>query len=341
MRTEPYSGAAGEWDAFGRGQHGWTAFHSHGWKGIMEDVLGHSAPYLAARGEDGALQGILPLVEVRSVLFGHYLVSMPFLNQGGPVGSDEAVRALGDAAVRLAVERGADLLELRSATKRDLPLRVSHRKITVVLDLPEDPETLWTDLPSKVRSQIRRPRKAGCEVRFGQGQVDAFYEVFARHMKDLGTPVQSRALFRAMAETFPDDVRIGCVYYEGAPVACGFGFQWGDQLEITWASSLREHGRMAPNMLLYWGFMEQAIRDGARIFDFGRCTPGSGTHRFKGQWGSRDVPLWWYQQSQGDQEDAATPSPDAGIYALGTRLWKRLPLPVANALGPGIVRLIP
>ena len=110
---------------------------------------------------------------------------------------------------------------------------------------------------------------------------------------------------------------------------------------MTWASSLRDYARLAPNMLLYWAFMERAAREGLAVFNFGRCTPGSGTHRFKRQWGasSRDVELWWYQYARSGI--ATTPSPDDGAYAWGPRLWRRLPVSLATLLGPHIVRFLP
>ncbi len=340
MRIDRYEGGAREWDDFVRRQRGWTHFHLHGWKRLIEEVLGHDCTYLLIRNDAGDPVGALPLVQVKSRLFGHYLVSMPFLNYGGPLGARDAVQRLAAEAVRLAESSGADLLELRCRYRADLPLSVSHRKITVVLDLPGgDCEVLWKTLPAKVRSQVRRPRKEGMECRFGPDQVKPFHEVFARHMRDLGTPVLSRSLFEEIARSFPDDVRIGCVYHHGRPVAGGYGFRWSDEFEMTWASSLRSHSHMAPNMLLYWTFMERACAEGLRCFNFGRCTPGGGTHRFKGQWGSRDEPLWWYHSAPGAK--VATPSASDGTYSLGSWLWRRLPVPVATLLGPRIVRLIP
>jgi hypothetical protein len=108
---------------------------------------------------------------------------------------------------------------------------------------------------------------------------------------------------------------------------------------MTWAAALVEFNRFAPNMLLYWRFMEQAAQQRLGVFNFGRCTPGSGTHRFKQQWGSRDVPLWWYQRTAGAR--VATPTPDDRAFSWGPRVWRRLPLPIANMLGPRVVRLIP
>jgi serine/alanine adding enzyme len=338
--TGRFEGDGAAWDRFVAHQPGFTHFHRHGWKGVIEETFGHECIYLVSRNEVGEIEGVLPLVRVRSILFGHYLVSMPFLNYGGPLGTAEAVLALAsDAAAQARTDR-VKLLELRSRLELPLELAVSHRKITVVLDLPNDRESLWKAFPSKLRSQIRRPEKEGVEVRFGPDQVGPFHEVFARHMRDLGTPVLPRRWFELIAARFGEDAWFGCAWHEGHPVAGGAGFRWGGEFEKTWASSLMAYNRLAPNMLLYAGFMERAIAGGITRFNFGRCTPGSGTHRFKRQWGGRDEDLWWYQLSSGAGE-AATPSPDRGAFSLGPRLWKHLPVPIANRLGPRIVRFIP
>lgn len=341
MRVTRYEGSSDAWDAFVREQPGATPFHLAGWRDVLEEVHGHDCPYLAATDEDGELLGALPLVRVKSPLFGHYLVSMPFVNYGGPLGEGRAVRRLADAAAELAGSEGADLLELRSREPVDTSLDVSHRKITVVLDLPEEgSEALWKALASKVRSQVRRPRKEGVEVRFGRDQLEPFYDVFARHMRDLGTPAQPLAFFESMAETFPEWMWFGAAWLDDEPVAGGCGFRWSGEFEITWASDLMEYRKIAPNMLLYWSFMERACDEGLRRFNFGRCTPGSGTHRFKSQWGTRDEKLWWYRWS-GDEGVEATPSPDDDAWSWGPVIWRKLPVPLATRLGPQIVRYIP
>ena len=339
VRVGSFTGAASEWDACVRSCTGWTPFHLHGMMDVIRRVHGHECLALAARDDADRLTGVLPLVRVRSVLFGHYLVSMPFVNYGGPLGSAEAVRALGSHAAGLAEAGGVKLLELRSLVELPIDLPVSHRKITVVLDLPPgDPEKLMASFKGKLRSQVRRPQKEGVEVKFGRDQVAPFFDVFASHMRDLGTPTQPRALFEALAGQFGEDIWFGCAWLGGKAIAAGCGFRWGSEFEMTWASSLTAYNQIAPNMGLYWGFMERASREGLSLFNFGRCTPGSGTHRFKLQWGSRDVPLYWYQWSKGE---AKTPSPDDGAYSLGPRVWKKLPVPLATFLGPRIVRGIP
>jgi FemAB-related protein (PEP-CTERM system-associated) len=264
---------------------------------------------------------------------------MPFVNYGGPLGTEAGIRALAGEAVSMAQNDGVKLLELRSRIPLDLDLPASHRKITVVLDLPEKATTLFKGFDSKLRSQIRRPQKEGVTVRFGPDQIEPFFTVFSRHMRDLGTPTQSIALFRRIAARFPEDSLFACAYYAGKPVAGGCGFTFGNEFEMTWASSLREYSRQAPNMLLYWACMERAIEHGARRFNFGRCSPGTGTHRFKSQWGGRDEPLWWYGLSA--KSEVTTPSPNSGAYRFGPRIWRQLPASVATAFGPSIVRFIP
>ena len=341
LQVGPFAGEPTEWDALVHANPNWTHFHLYGWRSVIEDVFGHECLYLAARDAAGQLAGVLPLVRVKSLVFGHYLVSMPFLNYGGPLGSDEAVRALAEHAVAIARRDGAKLLEFRSRTPLPLDLPVSHRKITVVLDLPAGrPEQLWKNLDAKVRSQVRRPQKEGVTVRFGRDQVGPFFDVFARHMRDLGTPTQPRRLFERIAEQFPDDAWFGCAYLGDRAIAGGCGFRWNGEFEMTWASALREFNRIAPNMLVYWAFLERAAQERLTLFNFGRCTPDGGTHRFKRQWGGRDEPLYWYEYAAGGGE-AATPSPDDGAYSWGPRIWKRLPVALATALGPRIVRGIP
>lgn len=339
IRVARFEGKHDEWDAFAAAQSGYTHFHQLRWRKVIEEVFGHECVYLEARDSSGKLIGVLPLVRVRSVLFGHYIVSMPFLNYGGPLGSAAAVRALVDEAVTIARRDNVKLLELRSRVPLDISLPASHRKVTVVLDLPDSAEDLFQSFGSKLRSQIRRPQKEGVTVAFGSDQVEPFFSVFSRHMRDLGSPTQSQALFRTIADSFPDDCWIACAYISGKPVAGACGFCFADEFEMTWASSLREFSATAPNMLLYWAFMECAATEGIKRFNFGRCTPGSGTHRFKLQWGGRDEPLWWYGLAA--DNTVTTPSPDRGPYRFGPRIWRRLPSSIATAFGPLIVRYIP
>ncbi len=333
-RVERFAGSAAEWDAFVAAAPGAAHAHRFGWKRVVERVYGHDCPYLALRGADGALRGILPLADVRTAALGRFFVSMPYLNAGGPLGEGGA---LVDEAARLAQEGRAKVLELRCGEPLPGHDGAPSGKVTAVLDLPGTPDALFRAFPAKLRSQIRRPEKEGAEVRFGADQMKPFFRVFAHHMRDLGTPTHPLSFFREVADVFGNDAWFVCVYLGGRPAAAGCALRAGGEVEITWASALREHARAAPNMLVYWELMRRSMEAGATRFNFGRCTPGSGTHRFKMQWGAREVPLPWHRTPAG----AGGPSPERGAFALATRVWKRVPLPVATLLGPRIRGAIP
>jgi serine/alanine adding enzyme len=332
---------AATWDAWVGEDMDASFCHLAGWHGVMQDVLGHRARYLVAVDAADRWCGALPLVHVRSRFTGNFLLSMPFLNYGGPLGTGEARRQLGVAALAIARRGRVGLLELRS--RQAVPgseLTTAARKVTVTLRLPATVEELWQrTFRAKLRSQVRRPLKEGMEARFGADQAEPFYDVFARNMRDLGTPVLPRRFFEALKGCFPEQVVFGCVWSGGVPVAGGCGFLWRGEFEMTWASSLREFNASAPNMLLYAGFMEEMIHRGATVFNFGRCTPGGGTHRFKLQWGGADEPLPWAQWSR--DGGGSTPSADRPLFRIAIRAWQRLPLPVANRLGPPLARRLP
>jgi FemAB-related protein (PEP-CTERM system-associated) len=334
----PHEENGQSWDRFIRSCEGWTHSHLYGWKSVIEATFGHESLYLVAR-ENDQIAGVLPLVHVKSRLFGHYLVSMPFLNYGGPLGSTRAITALVDEASRVAAGSGVSLLELRSRRRLALDLPASHRKITVVRQLFGDPDRLWADLRSKTRTRVRRPQKQGIRVRFGPAEASAFHRVFSRHMRDLGTPTLPMRFFARIRETFGDSVWFGTAYLGGEPIAAGCALRWQDEVEMTWSSTLSSHRRHGTNMLLFWEFMKRGASEGLSLFNFGRSTPGTGTHEFKRQWGSRDEQLWWYYRTDGEREK--TPSPDDDSYAWGPRIWRRLPVALTRVIGPRIVRYIP
>lgn len=340
IRIVSFVGDGAEWDEFVRRAETSTFCHLLGWREIITDVFGHRCPYVLALDESGARTGVLPLVHVKSRLLGNYLVSMPFLNYGGPIGSSQAMTALARAATEEAQRAKVDLLELRGRHAVDADLRISHRKITVTLDMPPTVEALWSKgIPPSRRRQIKRAQKEGMEFRLGQDQLEPFYEVFARNMRDLGTPVLPRRWFERIAQVFPDIVFFGAIYYRNQPVAGGCGFLWRDEFELSWVSSVHEYNPMMPTMLLYWSFMEHLVARDVRVFNFGRCTPGGRTHQFKLQWGGVDVPLPWAQWSP--HHVTSTPSDDRPLLRFAAAVWRHVPLAVANWAGPKLARSLP
>jgi FemAB-related protein (PEP-CTERM system-associated) len=336
--VEP-AGSATEWDAFVTGHPAASHMHRHAWAGVFERVFGHRSRMLVARDADHRMRGVLPLTFVRSVLFGRHAVSVPYLNYGGPIGDEGAIAALVESATDEAVRLGYPSIELRSRDKLPLPIEASTRKVTVVLDLPDSSDTLLRGFDAKLRSQVRRATKEGARVEHGLQELPAFYSVFERHMRDLGTPVMPRRFFEDVAATFPESTWIATVRFGDVPIAGAMGFRWREEFEITWASALMQYKRMSPNMLLYWGLLTRCVEHGVARFNFGRTTPGSGPHRFKLQWGGREESLHWYHP--GARGAHAVPQKEQAHFALASRIWRRLPLTVASALGPRIVRGIP
>lgn len=318
-------------------EHGST-FHRWEWRDVYRDVYRHEAPYLTAWDGD-TLAGVLPLVRVKSLVFGHYLVSLPYVSYGGPLGSASAQRALTTRAAELG--RGAKLVELRSRVPLDTELTPVNRKITVVLDVvPNDYEATFKRFDSKLRSQVRRGEKEGVVVRFGREHTPAYHKVFAEHMRDLGSPAHGLHFFERVADALGERAWIGVAYLGEEPVAAGFAIENGREVEISWASALRRYQKISPNMALYGAFIRRTCERGFSVFNFGRCTEGSGTHKFKRQWGSNDEPLPWYQHTI-SSAPGAPPAGDQGAYGMAVRIWQRLPLQITNPLGTVLIRGIP
>lgn len=330
------------WDKYVYQHEGSSIYHLAGWKKLVEEVFGHETVYLYSTGRAGKINGVLPVVRLKSTLFGNYAVSMPFFNYGGVVADSAQVeQALLERACGTMKSRGVSHIEFRHTRGRESAWPVRRDKVTMVLDLPENEETLWKALGAKLRAQIKRPRRENPEVSLGGLELlDDFYRVFAVNMRDLGTPVYSRRFFESILRTYPGAGRIITVCLRGKPVGGAFLLGFRDTLEIPWASTLKEVNRFSINMLLYWEVLAFAIGKGYRRFDFGRCTRGSGTHRFKKQWGAREKPLYWhYWLRDGAKLPGLTP--DNPKFRLAVSVWRNLPLFVTNRLGPPIVKNLP
>lgn len=332
------------WDEFVRGSDAATGYHLLGWKDVVEKSFGHRTHYLLCEDAGGRIVGVLPLVHLKSALFGSFMVSLPYFNYGGVCANDdEAARLLVAEAIRVARDKGVSHLELREmrTLSEDLRLAVKSAKVSMWLPLPATSELLWKALGSKLRNQINRPRKEGMTARVGGlEELDSFYEVFAHNMRDLGTPVYAKAFFQNILEAFPDSARVVTVYHGKAPAAAGFVVGYRDRLEIPWASARREFNKYSPNMLLYWTVLEFACERGYGTFDFGRSSPDAGTYRFKEQWGATPVPLHWHYWTK---SGSAPPelNPNNPKYRTAIEVWRRLPLGITRLVGPSIVKNLP
>lgn len=338
-------GSSGDdrWDEYVRSRSKCSLYHLYGWRSVIEESFGHKTHYLMSMDRDGKCNGVLPLAHLRSWVFGNFFVSLPFFNYGGVCADDSSVSdRLVTAAAKLAQKHGATHIEVRAGERLELDLPVKTSKVTMKLELPSSPDRLWQAFPSKLRSQIKRPSKEGMTARVGGvEELDSFYHVFSVNMRDLGTPVYSKAFFRNIFARFSKSARICTVYdREQKPVSSGFLLGFKDTLEIPWASSLREFQNHSPNMLLYWTVLQYACEQGYKSFDFGRSTPGEGTYKFKAQWGAQPTQLYWYYWLD-EGESLPDLSPKNPKYLLAIKIWQRLPIALTRTLGPHIVRNLP
>ena len=332
---------AERWQRFLEGQTCASNYHRWGWKQVIEASFGWPTYYLMAE-DKGRVAGILPLVWQKSWLFGSFLTSLPFLNAGGVVAESAlAEEALIAEAIALAQRLGAQHLELRHRRDHQLNLPIKTNKVSVVRPVTPDGDALWSSLSTKVRTKVRRAEKYGLVAEFdGEPHLGGFYNVFAENMRDLGTPVYARNFFRQILRIFPYDSYLCIVRHEGKAIAASFLTGFRDSVEAMWSCSLYSHAKMKPNMFMYWKIMEFAGRQGYKTFDFGRSSVGSGTHRFKMQWRSQEVRLYWvYWLPEG--KNLPELNPENPRFRLAVRLWQRLPLFVTNLLGPRIVRCLP
>jgi FemAB-related protein (PEP-CTERM system-associated) len=330
-----------EWNAYVAGHPRACLYHRFEWLSVIQNSFGHHAIPLAALSA-GRIVGIMPLIEMQSWLFGHFFVSLPFLNYGGLLAdSPEIASRLWEHAVGLARERGAAYVEARHRVPHPfIPQRRQH-KVTMRLELASTVEGQWKAFGPKLRNQIRKAELSGLTARVG-GITDLpeFYDVFAMNMRDLGTPVYSRRFFAEIFHTFPEAARMFLVQNGSTVVGAAIALAFRNTLEVPWAASRRDALALCPNNRLYWELIQHAIKAGFRVFDFGRSTPGGGTYKFKQQWGATPMPLdWEYWTPHG--RELPNLSPENPKYQSAIALWRRLPLAVTNRLGPSIVRNIP
>lgn len=342
LTTIDLTGNPEPWEAYVATHPLATGCHQYRWGEILERSFGHRPFYLAVREGAGAIRGVLPLVHMRSALFGRFLVSVPFLNYGGLLcDNEEAERLLLQEARRLKRVLGVAHVELRHLRRFGHDLPTKEHKVTMILPLEADEEQQWRKFTTKVRNHVRKALKSGLQARVGRlDLLDSFYEVFSRNMRDLGTPVYSKNFFREILNSFAESSRIIAVFQDEQVLAAGLALRYRQTVEIPWASSNRDFNVLCPNNLLYWQVIRLAIEEGATRFDFGRSSPGAGTYRFKEQWGAQPEPLYW-QYLLAEGRTLPELNPDNPRFKLAIRLWQSLPVGITRLLGPSIVRNIP
>ncbi len=276
------------------------------------------------------------------------MVSLPFCDLGDQLSQNREVEeALLAKAISLAKAINARFLELRSRVPvLSLPqvpitsMRTLSHKVSMILELPNSSEVLWKNFKAKLRSQVRKAEKNGCCFTWGGiEQLDLFYQVFSLNMRDLGSPVHSKSWIKAVLEYYGSDARMGLIHVGNQSIGAGIILCNGTGLSIPWASTLRSHNHLSPNMLLYWHFIKYAADHGYHRFDFGRSSPNEGTYNFKAQWGAQPVPLYWHRIMLNGKTPEVEEN-DSMHRAGVEQIWRKLPLALTQVIGPVIRRHI-
>jgi len=325
------------WDDFVEGCPEATFFHRIGWKDVIESCFGHPTHYLLAE-RDTRIVGVLPLAEVKSFLFGHALVSLPFCAYGGVAAVEtEAVAALHAAARQLGETLGVEHLELRNRAARepDWPhqdLYVTFRKAI----LPDVEANLGT-IPRKQRAMVRKGIARGLASHVDH-DVERFFALYADNVHRHGTPPLPKRYFEALRSTFARDSEVLTVIAPGGkPVSSVLSFYFRDQVLPYYAGDLATARDLAANDFKYWELLRRACERGLRIFDYGRSKRGTGAFAFKEHWGAEPTPLAYeyclYRRDSIPEHNPLNPK-----YRMLMALWRRLPIRIANALGPHLVK---
>jgi len=329
--TEP------EWEAYVADHPQGSFFHKAGWRRVIQRTYGHTCRYLIAQGENDVV-GVLPLVHVRSRLFGNALISTGFCVHGGVLADTPEIAAmLAKRAAEMGAELKVDYVELRSDEPRfDDWLLKTDVYATFERALSENEDENLKAIPRKKRADVRKSIKASLLVETG-APVEAFYQIYAHSLRGLGTPVFSRRFVHALVEEFGNDVEISLVSKDGEPVSTLLSFYFNDRVLPYYGGALPSARRLHAYDYQYWTLMCRAVERGARVFDFGRSKLGTGAFDYKKFWGFEPTPLnYQYHLVRGN----AVPdiNPNNPKYQRMVRIWRRLPLGVSTVIGPWVAR---
>ena len=314
-----------------------TFFHRIEWRDILEKVFRHRTLYLLAESE-GRIVGVLPLARVRSLVFGDAMLSLPFAVYGGAAVTEPGARpALHNLARAMSRTLGVGHLELRNraATEPDWPLQDLY--VTFRKTLLPGVEANMLAIPRKQRAMVRKGIERGLSSVI-DASVDRFYELYADNQHRHGTPPHSRRYFRALKDAFGSDCEVLTVLDPaGAPVSSVLSFYFRDEVLPYYAGDVVRAREFAANDFKYWELMRRAVERGLKTFDYGRSKLGTGSFSFKKNWGFEPEPLYYehclVRRSTIPQNNPANPK-----YRAFINIWRRLPRPVVDAVGPAIVR---
>ncbi len=324
------------WDAFVNTCNEASFFHRAGWQRVIEEAFGHRTWFFYAE-RNGQIEGVLPLAQIRSRLFGNNLMSLPFCVYGG-VAADtkEAAELLTQSAREKAEALGVDALEMRNRHQRHPEWAHKDLYVTFRKELDPDPEQNLKNIPRKQRAMVRKGIKAGLESGWDDG-IDRFYDAYSQSVHALGTPVFSRKLFSILRNEFGDDCRILTITKDGRTIASVMSFYFRNEVLPYYGGGMAEARTLKGNDFMYWELMRHSAEEGVRIFDYGRSKQGAGSYSFKKNWGFEPEPLH-YEYYLVRAQEIPEVNPNNPKYQMFIKLWRKMPLGMTQWLGPHIVR---
>lgn len=343
LHSSNANGQLVEWDKYVKTHPSGTFFHLSGWQIIFEEVFGHQTFFLYAIDKNNRICGILPLVLLKNIFGKKFFVSMPFVSLSGLLAdSIEVEEILIKRTCQLGEKYNVQYVELRQLNELSTVKIKKDNYVNPILELQKDHEKIWMEsLNAKVRNQVRQSFRRGVRVDFGLQYLDDFYEIFAKTMHRLGTPVHPKTLFLKLIEIFKEHVNL-IVAQIGNQVTSGMILLNFDNkiLSNPWAASLAEYQNYRPNNGMYWEAIKFGCQHGFKYFDFGRSTINAGTYNFKRQWGPEQHPLFYQYLLLKSTEIPQTDAVE-NKYEKVIELWKLLPYGFTKTYGSRLVKYLP
>jgi len=310
-----------------------TFFHQVEWQEVIERAFGHKTYYLYAW-QQGQVTGILPLVHIKSPLFGNALVSNAFCVYGGVVADNvDAALALDQEACRLGEELGVDHVEFRNRERinPDRPYK-EGMYVTFRKELESDVDKNLAAIPRKQRAVVRKGIKAGL-VSVIDNDAERLFEAYSESVRNLGTPVFPKKYFKILKEVFKEQCEVLSIEHEGKLIASVMNFYFRDEVLPYYGGGTAEARNLYANDFMYWEVMRRAVEKGVKIFDYGRSKIGTGSYRFKKHWGFEEAPLFYeFELIKADSMPDINPLNPK--YRFFIAAWKRLPLGMSQMIGP-------
>ena len=328
---------ASRWDAFVNDCPEATFFHRAAWQSVIQKAFGHDTYFLYVETE-GRIQGILPLGHVSSWLFGKSLTGLPFAVYGGVAANNlPAADALEAEAQKLARQLGVAHLELRNVKRRHADWPLQDLYVTFRKEILPDEEANMLAIPRKQRAMVRKGIKNNLVAQV-DANVDRFFALYADNVHRHGTPAMPKKYFRALLETFGPDCEVLTVCApEGRPLSSVLSFYFRDEVLPYYAGDDESARDLAANDFKYWELMRRSCARGLKVFDYGRSKQGTGSYAFKKNWGFEPAALN-YEYCLYQRDGIPQNNPSNAKYKLLIETWRRMPIGLANWLGPFIVR---